>query len=113
MRGCKLLPLVCLKIAHYLPVHVGPESHVDSAHQHGNAKVTQAVVEQMSKVSYCISSFFKTAVVEEAARMLVDSTGGHMTRAFIVNSGEPAPSSSPQCEHVSDQQQARKPWKRR
>lgn len=58
--------------------------------QHGNAKVNQAMIDQMSRVSYCISTFFKTPIVEEAARILVDSTDGHMTRAYFVQSGSEA-----------------------
>lgn len=46
------------------------------------------MAEQISKLSYVATSFFTTPVVEEAARILVDSTGGQMTRAYIVNSGQ-------------------------
>lgn len=48
------------------------------------------MIDQINKVSYCASAFFKTTIVEEAARMLVNTTNGHMTRAYIVNSGQPA-----------------------
>lgn len=89
----------------------GLESCVESGYQHGNAKVNQAVTEQINRVSYCPSTFFRTAVVEEAARVLVDSTGGNMARAYIVNSGESIPS-PPQRKSLSDRKQVRKPWRR-
>ncbi|KAF3767374.1 PLP-dependent transferase [Cryphonectria parasitica EP155] len=57
---------------------------------HGNDKVNQAMVDQISKVSYCASAFFKTPIVEEAARILVDSTDGNMTRVYFVQSGSEA-----------------------
>lgn len=49
--------------------------------------MNQAMIEQINRVSYCTSTFFKTRAVEEAAKILVDSTNGHMKRAYIVNSG--------------------------
>lgn len=45
------------------------------------------MIEQINNVSYCASTFFKTSAVEEAAKIMVDSTDGHMKRAYIVNSG--------------------------
>ncbi|CAN8102978.1 unnamed protein product [Discula destructiva] len=57
---------------------------------HGNAQVNAAMIDQINKVSYCASTFFKTNAVEEAAKILVDSTDGHMGRAYIVNSGSEA-----------------------
>lgn len=70
------------------------------------------MIEQISQVSYCTSTFFKTRAVEEAAAMLVDSTGGQMTRAYIVNSGQSDPFTA-RHESVIDQQQGRRRWKRR
>ncbi|GAB7353996.1 hypothetical protein MBLNU459_g4589t1 [Dothideomycetes sp. NU459] len=57
---------------------------------HGNERVKQAIMEQMNQVSYCHSLFFATAGIEELAQTLVDSTGGEMTRAFVVSSGSEA-----------------------
>lgn len=54
---------------------------------HGNERVKQAIIEQMDEVSYCHSLFFATAAAEDLAKELIDSTGGEMTRAFIVSSG--------------------------
>lgn len=68
-------------------------------------------MEQINSVSYCASTFFKTPAVEAAARILVDSTGGHMTRAYIVNSGQSDRYCLP-TEHMTDQQQDRRRWKR-
>lgn len=45
------------------------------------------MIEQISKLSYCASTFMTTPIVEEAGRLLVDTTGGHMSRAYIVGSG--------------------------
>jgi adenosylmethionine-8-amino-7-oxononanoate aminotransferase len=55
---------------------------------HGNARVKKAMVEQMDVVSYVHSAAFATQAAEQLARELVDSTNGHMTKAYIVNSGE-------------------------
>lgn len=60
-------------------------------------------MEQMTQVSYCASSFFTNRSVEEAAKMLVDSTGGQMTRAYIVNSGLSTLMDARQEERVTDQ----------
>ncbi|PSS05303.1 aminotransferase [Coniella lustricola] len=57
---------------------------------HGNARVNQAMVDQMARVSYCASTFFRTPIVEEAAKILVDTTDGHMARAYFVQSGSEA-----------------------
>ncbi|KAI9752747.1 MAG: endoribonuclease ysh1 [Chaenotheca gracillima] len=57
---------------------------------HGNERVKKAIVAQMNEVSYCHTSFFTTSGAEGLARELVDSTHGHMARAFIVNSGSEA-----------------------
>ncbi|KUI60346.1 hypothetical protein VP1G_07526 [Cytospora mali] len=57
---------------------------------HGNTKVNQAMIEQISKLSYCISTFLKTPVIEEAGRIMVDTTDGNMSRAYIVGSGSEA-----------------------
>ena len=55
---------------------------------HGDARVHEAMQKQLAKVSYCSTTFFTTDVCEELCRFLVDSTGGKMSRAYIINSGE-------------------------
>lgn len=69
------------------------------------------MIDQISKVSYCASSFFKTAVVEEAARILVNSTDGHMTRAYIVNSGQPVVFILMRTPNRADYSQDRRQWR--
>ncbi|KAL2275682.1 hypothetical protein FJTKL_01645 [Diaporthe vaccinii] len=48
------------------------------------------MVDQIQKLSYCVSTFFKTSIVEQAGRAMVDTTDGQMTRAYIVGSGSEA-----------------------
>lgn len=81
-------PLVLKSCLFYSPLNL--EYQADVEVKHGNARVNTAMIDQISKVSYCASTFFKTSIVEEAARMLVNTTNGHMTRAYIVNSGQSA-----------------------
>lgn len=54
---------------------------------HGNEKVKKAIKEQIDTLSYCHTGFFSTQPAEELARFLVDSTGGKMSKLFVVNSG--------------------------
>lgn len=103
-----LLPLILNPFGPF----AGLELCVETQRQHGNAQVNQAMIEQINQVSYCISAFFKTRVVEDAAAMLVDSTDGHMTRAYIVNSGQSVLCTA-QRAIATDQQQGRRRWKRR
>jgi adenosylmethionine-8-amino-7-oxononanoate aminotransferase len=55
---------------------------------HGNAEVKAAMIKQMDEVSYCHSLFFTSSGAEDLANFLVESTHGHMARAFILCSGE-------------------------
>ncbi|KAF2194425.1 PLP-dependent transferase [Zopfia rhizophila CBS 207.26] len=55
-----------------------------------NTRVIDAVVRQLSEVSYCHSGSFGTCSGEALARELVNSTGGEMAKAFIVSSGSEA-----------------------
>lgn len=55
---------------------------------HGNARVVNAAMRQMSEVAYCATIFYTTDACEELCRVLVNSTNGRMARAYIVNSGE-------------------------
>ncbi|KAK2793399.1 hypothetical protein FQN52_001536 [Onygenales sp. PD_12] len=57
---------------------------------HGNEQVKAAIVAQMEKISYCHSVFFATDAFEELAGFLADSTGGKLSKVFIVNSGSEA-----------------------
>lgn len=54
---------------------------------HHDKRVHEAIQEQLQKVSYCYSLYFTNSAMENLCKFLVDSTGGKMTRAFIVASG--------------------------
>ena len=54
---------------------------------HANPIVKAAISDQMDELSYCHSAFFGTRSFEELASLLVDSTGGKMSKAFILSSG--------------------------
>jgi adenosylmethionine-8-amino-7-oxononanoate aminotransferase len=55
---------------------------------HGHEGVTQVIKDQMDQLSYCHSAFFGTQVAEELAQLLVDSTGGKLSKLFVVSSGK-------------------------
>ena len=55
---------------------------------HGNKRVREAVVKQMTEISYCPSTFYTNEAYEGLCRHLVASTNGYMARAYIVNSGK-------------------------
>lgn len=54
---------------------------------HGNEDVTKAVLAQMNQLSYCHTAFFGTQPYEELASLLVESTGGRMSKLFVISSG--------------------------
>ena len=54
---------------------------------HGNQQVTDLIKEQMDQLSYCHSAFFGTQVSEDLAQLLVESTGGKLSKLFVVSSG--------------------------
>jgi len=54
---------------------------------HNNPRVKAAVMRQLDNIAYCYAPFFTTEPVEKLARELSDSTGGQMSRTFIVSSG--------------------------
>lgn len=54
---------------------------------HANPAVKAAIAQQMDQLSYCHSAFFSTPGFEELADFLVESTGGKMSKAYIVSSG--------------------------
>lgn len=53
----------------------------------GNERVVNAITKQLLRAPYCATMFYTTQVAEDLCRFLVDSTNGHMARAYIVNSG--------------------------
>ena len=53
----------------------------------GNQRVIDAVVRQITTAPYSATVFYTTKAAEDLGRFLVDSTHGHMARAYIVNSG--------------------------
>ncbi|KAL2824932.1 pyridoxal phosphate-dependent transferase [Aspergillus cavernicola] len=57
---------------------------------HGHEKVSQAITDQVKKISYCHTAFFGTEVSEELARFLVDSTDGKLSKLYVVSSGSEA-----------------------
>lgn len=54
---------------------------------HGHEGVTQAIKDQIDQLSYCHSAFFGTPVTEELAHFLTNSTGGKLSKLFVVSSG--------------------------
>lgn len=55
---------------------------------HSDERVHEAILDQLKKIPYCYSLYFTNSAAEDLSRLLVDSTGGKMSRAFIVSSGE-------------------------
>lgn len=55
---------------------------------HGNKRVKDAIISQLDVVSYVHSATFGTDAAEKLAKALVDSTGGEMSKAYIVSSGK-------------------------
>ncbi|KAF7712615.1 Uncharacterized protein PECH_003003 [Penicillium ucsense] len=57
---------------------------------HSDSRVHEAIMEQLQKFPYCYSMFFTNNAAEELSQIMVDSTGGLMSRAYIVSSGTEA-----------------------
>ncbi|KAL4766460.1 aminotransferase, class III [Aspergillus foveolatus] len=57
---------------------------------HGHEKIIRAITEQFTKVEYCHTAFFGTEASEDLASLLVDSTGGKLSKLFVVSSGSEA-----------------------
>ncbi|KAL2006883.1 hypothetical protein VTN00DRAFT_9551 [Thermoascus crustaceus] len=57
---------------------------------HGNEQVNQAMISQINQLSFCHSGFFGTQAFEELASFLVESTGGKLSRLFVISSGSEA-----------------------
>ncbi|KAL3450352.1 pyridoxal phosphate-dependent transferase [Aspergillus insuetus] len=61
-----------------------------SAIGHGNEQVKNAVIRQLNTVAYCHPGFFQNSPALELADLLIDSTGGRLSRACILGSGSEA-----------------------
>ncbi|WQF80049.1 Putative aminotransferase class-III, pyridoxal phosphate-dependent transferase, major [Colletotrichum destructivum] len=57
---------------------------------HGDKRVAEAVMRQLDGIAYSPSTFFTTPVCEQLCQFLVDSSHGHMSRAYLVSSGSEA-----------------------
>jgi adenosylmethionine-8-amino-7-oxononanoate aminotransferase len=62
-----------------------------SAIGHGVDRVKQAIISQLDQVEYCHPGFFPNAPAIQLADLLVESTGGKLSRACILGSGEIPP----------------------
>jgi adenosylmethionine-8-amino-7-oxononanoate aminotransferase len=79
---------------------------------HSESRVIEAVQKQMKEISYCATIFYTTGICERLCQELVESTHGHMSRAYIVNSGlYPADTYSE--DEVSDSRKDPRQWRRR
>ena len=61
---------------------------------HGDKRVRDVIADQVGRLDYCHSLFFSCPPSEALAKVLIESTSGHMAKAFIVNSGQYLSSSS-------------------
>lgn len=57
---------------------------------HNDTRVKDAINRQLDTVAYCYAPFFTTDAAEALATELSASTGGKMSKAFIVSSGKHA-----------------------
>lgn len=55
---------------------------------HNHPRVKEAIMRQLDRVAYSWSPLFTTEAAENLAKELVDSTNGHMSKVFVVSSGE-------------------------
>lgn len=55
---------------------------------HSDRRVYEAIQDQLQRIPYCYSLYFTNSAAENLCKLLVDSTGGKMSRAFIVSSGK-------------------------
>ena len=62
---------------------------------HKHPSIKPAVLAQMDDVSYCYLPFFTTDAAERISKFLTESTGGAMSRVFIVSSGRRTSSFQP------------------
>jgi adenosylmethionine-8-amino-7-oxononanoate aminotransferase len=54
---------------------------------HGNEQVNRAIVSQINQISYCYSAFFSNKSFEDLASYLAESTGGKLSKLYIISSG--------------------------
>ena len=54
---------------------------------HNQKQVHKAIMDQLEKVEYAYSFYFTTPVAEELAHIITESTGGEMSRVYVVSSG--------------------------
>ncbi|EXJ84866.1 hypothetical protein A1O3_05541 [Capronia epimyces CBS 606.96] len=57
---------------------------------HGHDRVKKAIAAQLDEIEYVYSLFFTTSAAERLSTLLTESTGGQMSRVFIVSSGTEA-----------------------
>jgi adenosylmethionine-8-amino-7-oxononanoate aminotransferase len=62
-----------------------------SAIGHGVDRAKQAIISQLDQVEYCRPRSFPNAPAIQLADLLVESTGGKLSRACILGSGEMPP----------------------
>lgn len=55
---------------------------------HNHPRVKEAILRQLDQVAYSWAPLFTTEAGENLAKLLVDSTGGRMSKVFVVSSGE-------------------------
>ncbi|KAJ6051728.1 uncharacterized protein N7446_006363 [Penicillium canescens] len=58
---------------------------------YGVDRVKQAIVSQLDQVEYCYLEFLPNAPAIQLADLLVESTGGKLSRACILGSGDILP----------------------
>ncbi|KAI1170062.1 alanine-glyoxylate aminotransferase AGT2 [Nemania sp. FL0916] len=61
-----------------------------SAIGHGNKRVKEAIIAQLNKLTYAHPGYFQNAPSHQLADILVQSTGGKMSRACLLGSGSEA-----------------------
>jgi hypothetical protein len=54
---------------------------------HNDPRVKEAIIAQLGQTAYVYSPFFTVPAAEEIATFLTESTGGAMSKVFIVSSG--------------------------
>ncbi|KAL4802193.1 pyridoxal phosphate-dependent transferase [Aspergillus unguis] len=57
---------------------------------HNDPRVKEAIMQQLDKTAYVYAPFFTVPAAEEIASFLTESTGGKMSRVFVVSSGTEA-----------------------
>jgi adenosylmethionine-8-amino-7-oxononanoate aminotransferase len=59
-----------------------------SAIGHNNTRVKNAIIKQLNKLTYAHPGYFQTRPAHELADILVESTGGQLSRACFIGSGK-------------------------